>query len=96
MKRMFRMLLPTTLPTAMSVWPTKLALSGDREFRRTGAEGDHGQPNHQRRDPGGSRQPGGSAHQHFAARAEGQQSGQDQAHGDRILGHRFASPRGLW
>ena len=26
MNRMFRMLLPTTLPTAMSVWPARLAL----------------------------------------------------------------------
>ena len=63
MKSTLKMLLPTTLPIAMSVWPLEHRTDRDRHLGRAGAEGDHGQADHERRDAEGQREPGGAAHQ---------------------------------
>jgi hypothetical protein len=76
------MLLPTTLPSAMSVLPPR-RLHRHGQFRRAGAEGDDGEADHQRRDAEGQRQFRGAAHEKL--RAADQRDQAENEHGD---GHR--------
>ena len=73
------MLLPTTLPNAMSTWPdqalwTETAISG-----RAGAEGHDGEPDHQGRDAEAERQLAGAAHEQLGSADQGSEAaGQHQ------------------
>jgi ribosomal protein L44E len=50
MNSTLKMLLPTTLPSAMPTWPPPCRTHRDGEFRRAGAEGHDRQAKYQRRN----------------------------------------------